>query len=828
MRVKSVGKPTGEASLLFDGVSIMRRKWRAAQRARDALPPFEEVILGALGRLADDVVLIGRPAAAHQILFAGRRAAEWIGAAPGEEIANLSPDCGLALQEALSHAVERQEPALAIAYRMRDGLVETHEVLALPLANRWGAPLISAFVRQRDGAYSLVDTIFRSSTEGILALGAVRDAAGEVVDFRIVALNAGAAWMLRLRDEELRWRRLRDLDFSHLQAPRLLARLRATLATGKADQFEAELPFAEGRAYFKWSVASIGDLLALTMTDITDLKKREASFRLLFDGNPVPMYLYDPATLEFIGVNEAAVRHYGYSREQFLSMNLRDIRPCEEWPRLEEISRLPQLAAGEQAWRHIKADGAEIEVLPYARSLDLDGQPAILVAIVDITERRQAEARIAHMAHHDALTDLPNRVRFNLHLADALTHVRKRDGKLAMLCLDLDHFKSVNDTLGHPIGDQLLKIAAERISRELRSRDLAARLGGDEFAIIQMDVAGSKDASALANRLIASLSAPCEIDGHTVIVGASIGIALAPSDGIDSETLLRNADMALYRAKAAGRGAFHFCEPDMDRAVQARRKMELDLRSAFALGEFELYYQPLVDLTRNEVCSFEALLRWRRDGRDVAPPDEFIPIAEEIGLIMPLGEWIIRQACADAAKWPDDVRVSVNLSPAQFHSKNLVDAIVTSLARSGLPARRLELEITETVLLTDDEANLAVLHRLRALGVRISMDDFGTGYSSLSYLRRFPFDKIKIDRSFVSELADRPDCLAIVRAVTGLAASLGIATTAEGVETQEQLERLSAEGCTEAQGYLLSPPRPLSETAELLRRLGTSRRAAAA
>jgi len=535
------------------------------------------------------------------------------------------------------------------------------------------------------------------------------------------------------------------------------------------------------------------------------------------------MYLYDPATLKFIGVNDAAIAHYGYSREQFLSMRLLDIRPRDEWERAAaSAAAFGGPALIDRTWRHFKADGAEIEVLAYVREILYDGRQAGLVAIVDVTARRQAEARVAHMAHHDALTDLPNRVRFNAHLEEALV----QGESLAVLCIDLDQFKGVNDTLGHPVGDQLLKAVAARLSPCVRETDLVARLGGDEFAIIQTGLSGPDEASALARRLVEVLSAPYEIRGHDVVIGASIGIALAPRDGIDPDALLRSADMALYRVKAEGRGTFHFFEPDMDRIVQARRLLELDLRKAFSQGEFELYYQPLVDLERGEVSCFEALLRWRHPQRGLVLPGEFVPLAEEIGLIVPLGDWVIRQACAQAATWPGDIKVAVNLSPVQFRNRNLVQTVVSALAWSQLPASRLELEITETVLLSENEANLAILHQLRALGVSISMDDFGTGYSSLSYLRSFPFDKIKIDRSFVDG-ADRPDCMAIIRAVTGLGASLGIATTAEGVETRDQLDRLRAEGCTEVQGYLLSPPRPASELAEILGRAALSSRAAA-
>jgi diguanylate cyclase (GGDEF)-like protein/PAS domain S-box-containing protein len=432
----------------------------------------------------------------------------------------------------------------------------------------------------------------------------------------------------------------------------------------------------------------------------------------------------------------------------------------------------------------------------------------------DVTERKRAEARIEHMARHDALTNLANRTLFRNEMDEALARVRRR-GSLAVLCLDLDHFKSVNDTLGHPVGDALLRAVTERLRACVRDGDTIARLGGDEFAILQIGLEKPEEASGLARRLIDTMGEPYDLGGHQVVIGTSIGIAVAPNDGEDPDQLLKNADMALYRAKNDGRGTYRFFEPEMDARLQARRALELDLRKALAQGEFELFYQPLVDLRSNEVSGCEALLRWHHPERGLVEPAEFIPLAEEIGLIVPLGEWVLRQACAEAVQWPNDVKVAVNLSPVQFKNRNLVQAVVRALAASGLSARRLELEITETVLLLENEATLATLHQLRELGVRISMDDFGTGYSSLSYLRSFPFDKIKIDRSFVRDLAEKQDSVAIIRAVAGLGSSLGITTTAEGVETIEQLNKVRAEGCTEVQGYFFSPPRRAKDIAGL-------------
>ena len=435
----------------------------------------------------------------------------------------------------------------------------------------------------------------------------------------------------------------------------------------------------------------------------------------------------------------------------------------------------------------------------------------------DITDRRKAEAQIAHMARHDALTDLPNRVHFRERLQEALAH-EAGDKAVAVVCLDLDHFKEVNDTLGHALGDKLLSAVASRLAGCVREEDTPARLGGDEFAVVQVGAEQPTGSSALAERIIEEMQAPFLVGGHQVVIGASVGIAVAPDDGNDAEQLLKNSDLALYRAKGDGRGVFRYFEPDMDARMQARRTLEMDLRKAVALGEFELHYQPVFRLETNEISGFEALLRWDRPGHGPVAPNVFIPVLEDTGLIVPVGEWVLKQACKAAKQWPDGVRVAVNLSATQFSNSQLPRAVVAALAESGLPATRLELEVTETVLLADTEGALAVLHQLKALGTHISMDDFGTGYSSLSYLQSFPFDKIKIDRRFVVDITTANNSLAIVRAVTGLSDSLGIQTTAEGVETSDQLDRIKAEGCSEAQGFLLGRPMPPQEATALFDR----------
>lgn len=440
---------------------------------------------------------------------------------------------------------------------------------------------------------------------------------------------------------------------------------------------------------------------------------------------------------------------------------------------------------------------------------------------------RRGVAQIARLAHYDPLTELPNRVLFQQHLSEALARRARKGDQLAVHFIDLDRFKTVNDTLGHPLGDALLREAAERLRGCVREGDTVARLGGDEFAVVQTGLDDMTGATRLAGRIVEAMAAPFDLQGHQVVIGASVGVAAAPSDGEDADELLKKADMALYRAKADGRGAFHFFERAMDEQLQARRALELDLRRALQAGEFELFYQPLYNLGDERVTGCEALLRWRHPERGMVSPADFIPLAEEIGLIVQLGEWVLRTACAEAAHWPSHVRLAVNLSPAQFRDRGLVRTVVSALAASGLSAQRLELEITESVLLQDSQANMQMLHDLKALGVRISMDDFGTGYSSLSYLRSFPFDKIKIDQTFVRDILEDSDAMAIIKAVLDLGSSMGIVTTAEGVETLEQLNALRGQGCAEIQGYFISRPAPASEIAKLLGITATSAEAEA-
>ena len=811
---KSSGKLNTE---MFDDVPVLQRKWQAALRPGERLPRYEDVMLGSLGRLADHIVLLRENNETLEVSRSGRYVQQWLDDERWDiPLAALSPDCATALGEAAASAIANSRPYLAVAHCVRDGLVRTYDILALPTSSRWGATLVGAYVNERNAQYNLLDAIFSTTDEGVVSLAAIRDSAGQPFDFQIVHHNQGASRLLKLPSTGLQWRRL-SAGGSLLCLPEVIERLRGVINSGNRDQFEID---SDDRN-LKLGATAFGDVLSLTISDVTALKRREASFRLLFDNNPMPMWVFDAETTHFLSVNDAAVQHYGYSRARFLHMKLQEIWPRDEWvTHTQALQQIGDTYHSGRNWGHLKADGSEIQVLTFGRRVTFEGRDGYLVAVVDITERRKAEARIAYMAHHDGLTNLPNRELYQERLKGALEQGQSENKRVAVLCVDLDLFKNVNDSFGHPMGDRLLRLVADRLRSQVRGSNLVARLGGDEFAVILAADICPNEASDYAARLIKILSATYDIDGIEVVVGASIGIALSPGDGVTSEELMRNADMALYRAKSDGGGVHRFFEKEMDRQAQKRRDMEVDLRRAFANGEFEVHYQPLVDIAADRISGFESLLRWRHPDKGMISPADFIPVAEDIGLIVALGEWVLREACTEAVKWPVDIKVAVNLSPVQFRSRNLVQVVISALAQSGLSPLRLELEITESLFLAETEANLAILHQLRELGVSISMDDFGTGYSSLSYLRSFPFDKIKIDRSFVKDLAERPDCVAIVRAISGLGRSLNITTTAEGVETIDQLDWLRAEGCNEVQGFLFSGARPAAEIKQLLSRFG--------
>jgi diguanylate cyclase (GGDEF)-like protein/PAS domain S-box-containing protein len=548
--------------------------------------------------------------------------------------------------------------------------------------------------------------------------------------------------------------------------------------------------------------------------DITELKQRESSFRLLFDANPLPMIVCALDDERIIDANDAAAKHYGYSPAEFRALTIGDLQAFEaDRPWVGDHSNDECTA---RTWKHVTADGALIDLAVYSRQLTYAGRPAALLALMDITERKRAEMRLAFMAQHDSLTGLPNRNSLRKKLDQMLARSRRSTEKIALHFLGIDNFKAVNDSLGHALGDKLLRAISRRLRSTLRDEDVIGRLNSDEFAILQTDVESPEDVVLLAKRLLHAIGEPFLLEGHSLVVSASMGIAMAPGDGNDSEKLFMSADMALSKSKIDSRGSYSFFEAGMDARAQTRRKIEFELRQAIQGDVLRPHYQPLIGLNSGRITGCEALVRWPHPERGMVSPAEFIPVAEETGLINPLGVQVLRRACLDAAAWPDDVRVAVNLSPLQFRVGNLLAVVMDALKQSGLSPKRLELEITETLLLEKSSQVIATLHALRALGARISMDDFGTGYSSLSYLRSFPFDKIKIDQSFVRGLCDNREQQAIVRSIISLGMGLGVTITAEGVETEAELNWLRAEGCHEAQGFLFSAARPDAEIVDLL------------
>jgi diguanylate cyclase (GGDEF)-like protein/PAS domain S-box-containing protein len=559
-----------------------------------------------------------------------------------------------------------------------------------------------------------------------------------------------------------------------------------------------------------------------TIEDITERRKLEqerdrnqAFLREIIDHIPTQITVKDAGDRRYVLVNSVAETQFGLSRDDIVGKSVSELFP-EEHARLvtAEDDRALQSREGlfiDEHLRQTKLFGPRFITSKRIAIRDSAGEPRYLINVVeDVTERRRADEKIAHLAHYDALTDLPNRVLFREQIERELRKTNQGE-RFALLYIDIDEFKGINDSLGHHVGDELLKAVAARIRGCIKPGDLIARLGGDEFAVIQTGIGSTADVEDFVTRVYDAIRQPCQCLGHQLSTDASIGIALAPRDGTELDQLIKHADLAMYAAKAGGRRIHRFFEPAMDASAKARLTMEQDLRQALVDGSFELHYQPLVDLRRDEVTGCEALLRWRHPERGMISPAEFIPVAEDTGLINELGDWVLRTACAEAATWPDHVRLAVNVSPVQLKCQTLALKIAGALAATGLKASRLELEITEAVLIRDDEAALAILHQLRAVGVRIALDDFGTGFSSLSYLKRFPFDKIKIDRCFVSDISEADGSSSIVQAVVNIAAALHMTTTAEGVETEAQRELLRRLGCNEMQGYLFSAPKPAAQ-----------------
>jgi diguanylate cyclase (GGDEF)-like protein/PAS domain S-box-containing protein len=602
------------------------------------------------------------------------------------------------------------------------------------------------------------------------------------------------------------------------------ANVMRVVAEGKVSTKLHELP--NGRAFQVINTPLAQGGWVATIEEITERRNLEQErdrnytfLREIIDHIPSQITVKDARTRRYLLVNCVAEQQFGQSREHVVGRTAFDIFP-EASARLvtEDDSTALQSAKGlfkdEHPWQ-TQAMGLRYITSTRIGIRDTDGEPRYLIHVVDdVTERRRADEKIAHMAHFDALTDLPNRALFREQIERELAKVAGGE-QFALLYIDVDEFKGINDSLGHHVGDELLKAIAGRIRGCLKPGDLIARLGGDEFAVIQTEVETSTDVLSFVRRIHEAIRRPYHCLGHQLSTDASIGIALAPQDGTDLDQLVKNADLAMYGAKAEGRRTYRFFVPEMDACAKARLTMEQDLRQALVDGGFEIHYQPLVNLHSGEVSGCEALLRWRHPERGMVSPAEFIPIAEDTGLINELGDWVLRTACSEAATWPAHIRVAVNVSPVQLKCDTLALKIASALAASGLEPRRLELEITEAVLIRDDEAALSILHQLRSIGVRIALDDFGTGYSSLSYLKRFPFDKIKIDRCFVADIADSGGAPVIVQAVVNIASASNMTTVAEGVETEAQREMLRALGCTEMQGYLFSKPKPAAEVRKL-------------
>lgn len=544
--------------------------------------------------------------------------------------------------------------------------------------------------------------------------------------------------------------------------------------------------------------------------DITEMKQREESFRLLFESNPVPLLVCDHVTHTVRSANSAACHHFGYDKHLLEGLSTRELFEPDEWPEASEML-LTSSSEKDRFWRQRAADGTRLDSVLFSRRFTHEGHAATILSIFDVTERRRIEARMAHMARHDELTGLANRAHCRERLHDLLALTGDRE-VITIAMVDLDHFKAINDTFGHPIGDALLADAASRMMALVPPGALLCRIGGDEFAILFRN-SSKTQVEIICKSIITTLSQPFFVRGHSLHIGATIGLANSPYDAGDAETLLRYADLALYAAKADRRGTVRRFETQMDAAAQEKTRLEIDFRKAIANGDLQVHYQPLICLESGDIEGYEALLRWPHPERGEISPDVFIPLAEEIGMIDTIGHFVMNTACREAMNWPEHIRISVNVSPLQFRGGNILNVVLRALGASGLAPERLEIEITEAVLMEKGTQTSSIIRQLRSFGIGISMDDFGTGYSSLRYLLSYPFTKIKIDKSFIINLENEHNSRAIIRAIIGLGKSLGLTVTAEGIEHEGVRDYLRNEGCAQGQGYLFGRAEPATAIA---------------
>ena len=804
-------------------IASFRRIWMASPRAQDGLAYFEHVAVGELGEAANRTALFRRESDGQwRVLRRGPAFSSWFAVESGEILDEGASIESEVLGGGLRRARDSAEPDLTTLPASIEGALELLDVLTLPLATRWEFELSMVVVEKRRRRANIANALTEFCNEGLIAIAPFKGASAAMVEFRVLSANRAAAELLGIsRDALVGGRATELLALLGLQGEAITA-FRASFAERKPRQFAARVRRNGEVIELQVGVSLAEDMLAVTLTDVSEIKAREQSFRLLFDANPLPMMICDPDTLVVEQANEATAALYGVDAASMESLSLPKFWPDAS---ADLLRGLVERNSTTEPVGQFAVDGRHIDALVYARRLPRSDSDACLLAMVDVTERRRAEARIFHLAHHDVLTGLNNRAAFRERLESELASANPSP-LIAVVYLDLDRFKDVNDTLGHPSGDWLLREVAVRLKASARKEDVVARFGGDEFAILCLHVMARADLVALCERLVAAVAAPFDIDGQEVSVGVSVGVALAPDDSGDPDVLLKYADLALYSAKAQGGACYCFFEEPMERRLRERNGMETSLRRALEAGEFVLYYQPTFATVDLSITGFEALMRWNRPGHGLVPPAQFIPLAEENGLIVEIGEWALVQACRDAALWPSELSVAVNVSPAQLRNRRLAQSVLRALAASLLRPSRLELEITETALFADADISLQTLKQLQDVGVRIAMDDFGVGYSSLSYLRKLAFDKIKIDRSFVRDAASNKHSRAIIRAVIGLGESLDVAITAEGVETEAQLEFLRAERCMEAQGYLISRPMPFEAIGEFLDRHNARARAA--